>query len=293
LTSKRVEAREAELLGSRGPTPQRDASGALVAVPARPVRIVSLVPSITEILFALGLEGRVAGVTIFCSEPRREVARTPKVGREKDPDLARIRALGPDLVLANMEENRKDVVDALRAVGVPVWVTFPRTMAEGIGLVRELGALTATPDAADALARPLEAALAQALARVAVGPRTRVFCPIWRAPYMTVNRDTYVHDVLRTCGGDNVFAAGDSRYPTVTLEEVRRAAPDVILLPDEPYRFRTAHLADFAPLADVPAVRSGRIHFVDGKLLSWYGPRIAESLERLPPLLGGAAPTLG
>jgi ABC-type Fe3+-hydroxamate transport system substrate-binding protein len=273
-------------------TPRRDASGALVSVPARPARIVSLVPSITETLFALGLEGRIAGVTVFCSEPRREVARTPKVGREKDPDLSRIRALAPDLVLANMEENRRDVVEALRAEGIPVWVSFPRTLVEGIGLVRELGALTATPEAAEALARPLEAALTGMLARVAVGPRPRVFCPIWRGPYMTVNRDTYVHDVLRTCGADNVFADAAARYPTVTLEEVRRAAPDVILLPDEPYRFRAAHIADFTPLADVPAVRSGRIHLVDGKLLSWYGPRIAESLERLPPLLAGAAPAL-
>jgi ABC-type Fe3+-hydroxamate transport system substrate-binding protein len=262
-------------------------------VPARPARIVSLVPSITETLFALGLEGRIAGVTVFCTEPRREVARTPKVGREKDPDLSRIRALGPDLVLANMEENRRDVVDALRAEGVTVWVTFPRTVAEGIRLIRELGALTGTQAAADALAGPLEAALARTLARVVVGPRHRVFCPIWRNPYMTINRDTYVHDVLRTCGAQNIFAAADTRYPTVTLEAVRAEAPDVILLPDEPYRFRAAHLADFTGLEDVPAVRSGRIHLVDGKLLSWYGPRIAESLERLPALLGAGRPAAG
>ena len=217
------------------------------------------------------------------------MARTPKVGREKDPDLSRIRALAPDLVVANMEENRRDVVDALRAEGVPVWVTFPRTVAEGIGLVRELGALTGVEDTADALARSLEATRAKVLDRVADRPRVRVFCPIWRGPYMTVNRDTYVHDVLQTCGGDNVFAASPARYPTVTLEEVRAAAPDVILLPDEPYRFRAAHRADFAPLADVPAVRSGRVHLVDGKLLSWYGPRLAAALDRLPALLGGGA----
>ena len=111
-------------------------------MPARPSRIVSLIPSVTELLFALGLDDRIAGVTVFCTEPRDRVARTPKVGREKDPDLARIRALAPDLVVANMEENRRDVVEALRAEGVPVWVTFPRTVAEGIGLVRDLGALT-------------------------------------------------------------------------------------------------------------------------------------------------------
>ena len=253
---------------------------------------MSLVPSITELLFRLGLEGRIAGVTIFCSEPREQVARTAKVGREKDPDLARIRALEPDLVVANMEENLRGVVEALRADGVPVWVTFPRTVAEGIALVRELGALTATADAAEAMARPLEVGLARVRARLAGRPCVRVFCPIWRGPYMTVNRDTYVHDVLETCGGENVFAASAARYPTVTLEEVRRAAPDVILLPDEPYRFRAAHRADFAALTDVPAVRSGRMPLVDGKLLSWYGPRIAEALEQLPGLLG-AVPARG
>jgi ABC-type Fe3+-hydroxamate transport system substrate-binding protein len=217
------------------------------------------------------------------------VAHVPKVGREKDPDLSRIRALAPDLVVANMEENRRDVVEALRAAGLPVWVTFPRTVEQGIALVRELGAVTATEAAAGALAGSLEAALAKARARAAGRPRARVFCPVWRDPYMTINRDTYVHDMLEICGGENVFADRPARYPTVTLEEVRAAAPDVILLPDEPYRFRAVHRRDFAPLTDVSAVRAARIHLVDGKLLSWYGPRIAQGLERLPPLLSGTA----
>jgi ABC-type Fe3+-hydroxamate transport system substrate-binding protein len=257
----------------------------LVAAPARPARIVSLIPSITELLFALGLDDRIVGATVFCTEPRDRVARIAKVGREKDPDLSRIRALAPDLVVANMEENRRDIVEALRGAGVAVWVTFPRTVVEGIGLIRELGTLTGTEAAAAAIAAPIEAAHRAVLARVAALPRARVFCPIWRGPYMTVNRDTYVHDMLRTCGGDNVFAASETRYPTVTLDDVRDAAPDVILLPDEPYRFRAAHRADFAPLSDVPAVRAGRMRLVDGKLLSWYGPRIGEAFERLPALL--------
>jgi ABC-type Fe3+-hydroxamate transport system substrate-binding protein len=94
-----------------------------------------------------------------------------------------------------------------------------------------------------------------------------------------------VHDVLRVAGGANVFAERPSRYPTIALEELRAAMPEVILLPDEPYRFRPAHLADFASLADVPAVREGRVHFVDGKLLTWHGPRVGDALARLPPLL--------
>ncbi|HKX04073.1 MAG TPA: helical backbone metal receptor, partial [Methylomirabilota bacterium] len=112
----------------------------------------------------------------------------------------------------------------------------------------------------------------------------RVFCPIWRRPYMTINRDTYVHDMLAVTGGANVFRDEASRYPTVTLEQVAAANVEVILLPDEPYRFRRVHAEDFAPYPDLPAVRDGRIHLVDGKLLSWYGPRIAEALEVLPPL---------
>jgi ABC-type Fe3+-hydroxamate transport system substrate-binding protein len=103
---------------------------------------------------------------------------------------------------------------------------------------------------------------------------------------MTITADTYVHHVLRVSGGDNVFADRSARYPEVTLGEVAAARPEVILLPDEPYRFRRAHAADFSPYADVPAVSEGRIHLVDGKLLSWYGPRIAQALDVLPALLG-------
>lgn len=213
------------------------------------------------------------------------MAAKPKVGREKDPDLAKIRSLAPDLVVANVEENRREVVEQLREWGIPVWVTYPRTVEEGIRLVRELGEVTGAAAEGTALASTLEGRYAETRGRLAGRRALRVFCPIWRGPYMTVGRDTYVHDMLAVCGGANVFAERPERYPTVTLAEVAAAAPEVILLPDEPYRFRQAHLADFEPHRDIPAIRAGRVHFVDGKLLAWYGPRIAEALERLPPLL--------
>ena len=101
---------------------------------------------------------------------------------------------------------------------------------------------------------------------------------------MTINRDTYVHDMLAVAGGTNVFGDEPRRYPEIALEQVAAAGPEVILLPDEPYRFRRAHVADFDPFPDLPAVRDGRIHLVDGKLLTWYGPRIGEALRVLPPL---------
>ena len=116
-----------------------------------------------------------------------------------------------------------------------------------------------------------------------------MFYAIWREPYMTIGADTYIHDVLAVCGADNVFADMGGRYPAVSLDDVAARRPDVILLPDEPFRFRRAHLADFAPYPDVPAVRAGRIHLVDGKPFSWHGPRLADALRTLPALFARTA----
>lgn len=265
--------------------PFYDASGARVTLAAPPERIVSLIPSITETLFALGLGERIAGCTIYCTQPAEGVATKARVGGEKNPKLEVIRGLGADLVIANVEENIREHIETLRAWGIAVYVTYPRTVADGIGLVRELGRLTGTEGRAAEIAGPLEAKFRALQLRLRGRAQTRVFCPIWRNPYMTVNRDTYVHDMLAVCGGENVFGDRPRRYPEVTLEEVAAARPEVILLPDEPYRFRAAHLADFAPHADVPAVARGRIHLVDGKLVAWYGPRIGEALDVLPELL--------
>ncbi|MEX2223810.1 MAG: cobalamin-binding protein [Candidatus Rokuibacteriota bacterium] len=252
-------------------------------MPAR--RIVSLIPSITEILFAIGAGDRVVGCTIYCTQPPDGVATKTRIGGEKNPELELIRDLGPDLVIANVEENVREHVETLRAWGIPVHVTYPRTVADGIRLVGELGELLE----AGAGAREMEAALRARYDEVRAAtagrrPR-RVFCPIWRRPYMTINADTYIHDMLAVSGGANVFAGAAKRYPEITLAEVAATDAEVILLPDEPYRFRAVHQADFAPYPDLPAVRDARMHLVDGKLLSWYGPRIAEALRVLPPLL--------
>lgn len=264
-----------------------DASG--TALPPGPPRrrIVSLIPSTTELLCRLGLADALVGVTAFCVEPRELFRTRPHVGGQKTPDLERIRALAPDLVIANIEENAREHVDALRAWGVPVWVTYPRSVVDTIRMVRELGALTGVEAAAARLADELEGLRAAAAAREAGRPAIPVFYPIWRGPWMTVSRDTYVHDVLGACGGRSVFADHARRYPVVTLEEAAARRPEVILLPDEPFRFRRAHLADFAAWTDVPAVRDGRIHLVDGKLCAWHGPRLAEALRVLPGLIRG------
>jgi ABC-type Fe3+-hydroxamate transport system substrate-binding protein len=266
----------------------KDASGFLLALSERPRRIVSLIPSITETLCALGLGDALVGITVYCVAPREVVRGKARIGGEKDPDLAGIRALAPDLVVANIEENVREHIETLRGWGIPVWVTYPRTVAEGLTMIRELGEVTGTATRAAAILADLEPLYASVRAATAQRRPVPVFYPIWRQPWMTISADTYIHDLLAVCGAVNVFADEPVRYPTVTLEAMAARRPEVILLPDEPFRFRRSHLDDFAPYADVPAVRARRIHLVDGKPFSWHGPRVGEALCTLPALFGAA-----
>ncbi len=254
---------------------------------------MSLVPSLTEALFALGLGERVVGVTEWCVHPADGVARVAKVGGTKTPDLAAIAALAPDLVIANHEENRRRDVERLEQAGLRVWVTYPRTVREGAELLAELAGLGASEGARSAVVEPVRRAVAdaeEALAksRAEGAAPVRVFCPIWRDPWMAVGAPTYADDMLRLCGGENVFARhAQRRYPRVTLAEVEAAQPEVVLLPDEPYAFGERDAAELARLA-MPAAASRRIHLIDGTFVSWYGPRILRAIELLRRLLLGA-----
>ena len=264
-----------------------DASGVAVDLPAPPRRIVSLIPSTTELLCDLGLADALVGVTVYCHEPPDVVRTKTRIGGEKDPDLDAIRRLQPDLVIANIEENLREHVDTLRASGIRVWVTYPRSVRDAIAMIRELGLVTGAVAPATALADDLTRRYDEVRRAVARRPPVPVFYAIWRGPYMTIGRDTYIHDMLHVCGGANVFGDRAERYPTVTLDDVARQRPNVIILPDEPFRFRRTHVADFDRYADVPAVRAGRIHLVDGKPFSWHGRRIADALATVPGLLRG------
>jgi ABC-type Fe3+-hydroxamate transport system substrate-binding protein len=288
-----------------------DAMGRTVSISPHPQRLVSLVPSLTEILFDFGRGAEVVGITDFCTEPAIEVAQKRRIGGTKNPDLTAILALQPDLVLAVAEENRRDDVSRLEAVGVPVYVFEPTTVRDGIDLLWQVAEILACRETVALSLQAIEEIYAETQALTASRPSVRVFCPIWKDPYMTINAGTYVHDMLRVCGGDNIFAerarrfpiaadlgqqpertgsrdaARDRRYPRVTLEEMAILRPDVILLPDEPYVFSEADVADFTAFTDVPAVSEQRIHLIDGKVLSWYGPRIGRSLRTLRTLLIG------
>lgn len=254
-------------------------------------RIVSLVPSLSESLVALGLGDRLVGVTEYCVEPPGAFAGIAKVGGTKDADVDGILALRPDLVIANQEENTARVVGRLADRGVDVWVSYPRSVREGAELLRELAQLGASPERVARVVDPVFAALEQAEARQhearaagRVGPR--VFCAIWRDPWMTVGGDTYIHDLIELCGGANVFAKGAEgrRYPIVERAAIEAAAPELILLPSEPYRFGEVDRRELLEL-DCPAAASDRVHLIDGTLVSWYGPRIAEAIRVLGRLL--------
>jgi ABC-type Fe3+-hydroxamate transport system substrate-binding protein len=233
------------------------------------VRVVSLVPSLTEAV-AVTLPGALAGATDWCSDPADlDVVR---IGGTKNPDVDRVVRLAPDLVVASEEENRAPDLAALRAAGIEVLVTEVRDVPEAFReLDRVLGAC-----GAGARPRWLDEAEAAWAALPVPDRRTTAVVPIWRRPWMVLGRDTFAGDVLARLGVDNVYARHVDRYPKVPLEELRAAAPDLVVLPDEPYRFT----ADDGPEAfdGLPCA------LVDGRHLTWYGP----SLRDAPEVIGAA-----
>lgn len=287
-------------------------------LPAAPQRIVSLVPSLTESVCDFGRRGALVGRTDFCVFPA-DLNDVPTVGGTKNPDIERVLALKPDLVLANHEENRPADLETLQAAGVPVAVSCPLTVAEGLTMLWRLATLLGVPAMAQRVDH-MERAYEWQLRAVESGPRHSVFCPIWREPdghapaswWMTINRRTYTHDVLQLLGLDNVFAdrprryplaadlghepaqdpgIRDTRYPRVGPAEIQALDPAVVILPTEPYLFADADRVALAQqFAGIAAVRDNRVWVVDGTLLTWAGTRIARMLGQLPAWLAEKLP---
>jgi len=275
-------------MGGGFPTEVRDDAGRRLRLEEPPATIVSLVPSLTELLFALGAGDAVVGVTRYCTHPPAETARLPRLGGTKNPDLDAIVALRPGLVLMNAEENRREDFEALDARGLPIYVTEPKTVDDGIALNARLAEIVGRGAAGTALVQAQRDILAAVRTPERTGRPVRYFCPIWKRPWMGFNADTYAHDVLRCAGGMNVLADRPERYPTVDLAGLAPAVPDVVLLPDEPYVFTAADIPALAPLGNAPALACDRVHLVDGKALSWYGPRIADGVRAFAALFDAA-----
>ncbi|MEL6658000.1 MAG: helical backbone metal receptor [Bacteroidota bacterium] len=231
-----------------------------------PRRIVSLVPSQTELLADLGLVEQVIGITKFCVHPAAWRKEKQLIGGTKKLHLDRIRALQPDLIIANQEENdREQVLELAREF--PVWVSKVTDLPTAKEMIVAVGELTDTSLRAREITQQLEASFS-ALAQFTP---LRVLYLIWRKPYMASGGDTFIHSMLLASGFTNVLADQD-RYPSLTEEKIRALAPELILLSSEPFPFRERHLAELSALCPNAAVR-----LVDGEMFSWYGSRLLRS----------------
>jgi ABC-type Fe3+-hydroxamate transport system substrate-binding protein len=247
-----------------------DQLGRRVAVPFPPQRIVSLVPSQTELLFDLGLGARVVGVTKFCIHPPEARREAAVVGGTKNFDFEKIAALKPDLIIGNKEENYQEGIEQLAAT-CPVWLSDISNLKEALEMIRRVGFIVGAKEKAATLANEIEASFA-ALATPATktAPVSAAYF-IWRKPYMVAATGTFIDDMLHRAGFTNAFA-GLSRYPEISAEQLAAAAPQRIFLSSEPYPFAAKHVAEFQALC--PAAK---IEVVDGELFSWYGSRLRQS----------------
>ncbi len=262
-----------------------DQLGRTISLTKAPERIVSLVPSQTELLHTLGLGEEVVGITKFCVHPSAWSRSKTRVGGTKDVRPEKIHALQPDLIIANKEENVKEQIDALSHL-YPVWVSDVRTLPEALDMIGSLGELTGK----DPEARNLTEEIARrfddlhllrsddphrrsdapnAPVNAERQPRTAYF--IWRNPWMVAGGDTFIHDMLRRCGLDNLF--GDRlRYPSINLEYLAEMRCERVLLSSEPYPFAEKHILEIrAVLPDA------KIQLVDGEMFSWYGSRLLDA----------------
>lgn len=260
---------------SEDPDLLRDAAGVRHAPADEHARIVSLVPSLTELLCDLGLASRLVGRTRFCCHPREVVRQIPVVGGTKDVDIEKVRAIAPTHVIVNVDENRREQVDELARFVPHVIVTHPLGPEDNLGLFRLFGAIFGGAERARVLAEAFEAARAELHAATAHLPRQRVLYLIWKDPWMTVARETYISAALAAAGWDTVPEHSTERYPIVGPELTRAVSTDRVLLATEPYRFTRRHVPEAEACFGKPAC------LVDGQLVSWYGSRAAAGLRYL------------
>lgn len=245
-------------------------------------RIVSLVPSTTESVFELAAGEKLVGCTRYCSEPADQLMGVQRVGGTKNPDRERIAELRPDLVLCNAEENRAEDIAWLRERFAVLQQT-PRSVAEGATDLRELAARLDALEVVQPFLLRIEAQLAAGEVVNLESDPVRVFYPVWCKPWMSVSRDTFIHDVLAVVGGANVCAEAAARYPEITVEEVRELRPNVVLLPSEPWEFDEAQRDE---LAKAGTFGSARLVLCDGRDFCWHGTRMADGLGRAAEVIG-------
>lgn len=240
-------------------------------LPTAPQRIVSLCPSQTELLYALGAGSRVVGRTTWCIHPAPQVQQATSVGGTKKVNIKKLQALEPDFILCEMEENTPAMVKQLEAIA-PTYVTKVETVGDALAMIHTIGQLLHTVAAAAELVRQIQYAwahLPQAL------PKRTAYL-IWKDPWMLVGQPTYIGSVLEHIGLVNVAAPMKSRYPSVELHELKRLEPELVLLSSEPFEFRQSHLDLLSE--ELPRTQ---LELVDGEAFSWYGSRMLPAAQYL------------
>ena len=241
-----------------------DQTQRLINLPSVPQRIISLVPSQTELLFDLGLNQEVIGITKFCVHPQEWFRTKTRIGGTKQVNISLIDSLLPDLIIANKEENTKEDVDALSA-RYPVWTSDIHTIDEAYEMIRAIGEIVNKAHTAKNI---IDRSIA-AFSSMDTSPcRSRVCYLIWQDPLMTIGNDTFIHAMLEAAGFINVFA-GKQRYPEITPQDLINQTPDLVFLSSEPFPFQQKHIDKFRQL-----LPHSKIILVDGEVFSWYGSRM-------------------
>lgn len=259
-----------------------DQLGRTVTLEKTPERIVSLVPSQTELLHALGLGTEVAGITKFCIHPVEWFRSKTRVGGTKQINFEKIAALQPDLIIANKEENEQAQIEMLMQ-DYPVWISDIKTLPDAYAMIRSVGEMTGCAEKANAIAEEISERFENFRKRTAHFPKRKTAYFIWKNPWMAAGGDTFIDHLLRECGMENVFS-DKGRYPEVTLEELSEKRPELVLLSSEPYPFKEKHIEEIRSVLPEATIRT-----VDGELFSWYGSRLLHAPAYFLELLGSIA----
>jgi len=261
-----------------------DQTGRWVDLPAPPTRIISLVPSVTEILFTIGAQGRLVGRTDFCDYPA-EARRKPSVGGMLAPSLEGIVSLKPDLVVATPAGNRHETFDQLGRLNIPVFLVNPITVSDVMDVMGRLGRLTERPEAADRAVATMRARIEAVTTRVSGRPRPRVLYVLWPDPLIVPGPGALISELIALAGGDSVTADGGPGYPRYSMEAALARHPEVIVLASHGSERSPLVRAKWERLGQVPAIAAGRLYTMDGNLMHRYGPRMVDGLERLARLI--------
>jgi ABC-type Fe3+-hydroxamate transport system substrate-binding protein len=242
-----------------------DQMGSRLQVSKLPVRIISLVPSQTELLFDFGLDDEVVGITKFCVHPESWFKSKQRVGGTKQLNLDLIRSLNPDLIIGNKEENDREQIETLQKE-FPVWMSDVITIDDALEMIKQVGVLVGR----EAAALQMASNISQQFKSVPKLGQQRTAYFIWKDPWMAVGNNTYISSILEQLGLQNVFIKAKERYPQIDLNQLQALKPELILLPHEPFPFKAHHVTELGKLFP-----RARIKCVDGEMFSWYGSRMA------------------